>query len=82
MHLQTALDYVKSEVERAQMKHPPMHSHHEAYAVILEELEEYWAEVMKRPSKRNPEELRMELIQTAAMCIRALTDLCKAGPYA
>jgi len=53
-----------------------MNSHHEAYAVILEELEEYWAEVMKKPSKRNPAALREELVQTAAMCLRTLAELC------
>ena len=45
-------DVIK-EYERAALKHPKFNSHHEAYAVILEELEEYWLEVMKRPSKRD-----------------------------
>lgn len=68
---------VYAEASRAADKHPPMHSHHEAYAVILEEFEEYWAEVQKGGSKpRDPEALRTELIQTAAMCLRTLHDLC------
>lgn len=68
-------DVIK-EYERAALKHPKFNSHHEAYAVILEELEEYWLEVMKRPSKRDLVNLRLELVQTAAMCLRALHDLC------
>jgi truncated hemoglobin YjbI len=76
MSLFDALDLIRAECQKACEKHPPMNSHHEAYAVIKEEFDEYWAEVMKRPSKRNPVELRSELVQTAAMCLRALADLC------
>ncbi len=78
MHLVHALNFVDSEVSRASAKHPPMNSHHEAYAVILEELEEYWVEVMKggKTCPRDPEALKFELIHTAAMCVRALQDLC------
>jgi len=71
-----AADDALAEALRASEKHPRMNSHHEAYAVILEELEEYWAEVMKKPSKRNPAALREELVQTAAMCLRTLAELC------
>ena len=67
---------ILAEAEKASGKHPPMNSHHEAYAVILEELQEYWEEVMKRPSKRDLANLKLELIQTAAMCLRTLHDLC------
>lgn len=74
-----ALELVNVEVLRARNKHEPMHSHHEAYAVILEELEEYWIEVMKggHTTPRVEEDLRTELIHTAAMAIRALIDLCE-----
>jgi hypothetical protein len=77
------LDYivmrVKKEVADATAKYAPMHSHHEAYAVIKEELDEYWDEVKKGGSEsgpRNPEALKKELRHTAAMCIRTLYDLC------
>jgi len=69
-------DEVWDEFQRATYKHPPMASHHEAYAVIREELDEYWEEVKKRPSQRDPVNLRLELVQTAAMCIRTIHDLC------
>lgn len=81
MHIVNAINMVRAEAERASAKHPPMHSHHEAYAVIREEFEEYWQEVQKGGSKpRDPEALRTELVQTAAMCVRTLTDLCSYPP--
>lgn len=65
------------EAGRAAAKHAPMHSHHEAYGVITEEYREYEAEVFKGGSvPRDPAALRAELVQTAAMCLRALHDLC------
>lgn len=64
------------EVKTAEAKHQPFNSHHEAFAVILEELDEYWDEVRLKAENRNPEHLQKELIQTAAMCVRALRDLC------
>ena len=77
MELDYVVAVVRDEAERAARKHKPMNSHHEAYAVILEEFEEYWAEVQKGGSTpRDPEALKTELIQTAAMCCRALKDLC------
>lgn len=38
---------VAAELDRARATHAPMNSHHEGYAVILEELDELW-EVCKR----------------------------------
>jgi hypothetical protein len=78
MDILTALDEIEQEVLRASAKHAPMNSHHEAYAVILEEVEEYWREVQKGGSTqpRCPKALKEELIHTAAMCVRALHDLC------
>lgn len=78
MMLIHVLDAIQQEVEIAFAKHPPMHSHHEAYAVIAEEFEEYWREVQKggKTCPRDPEALQTELIETAAMCVRALYDLC------
>ena len=72
-----ARDAVYNEAHRAAGKWPPMHSQHEAYAVIKEEFDEYWVEVQKGGSKsRDPIALRTELIHTAAMCLRTLHDLC------
>lgn len=66
---------VAAEVWRASCKHKPMNSAHEAYGVIKEELDEFWDEVKLKSEERSSENLRTELIQTAAMCIRAINDL-------
>lgn len=66
---------VRKELAAARNGHEPIHSDHEAFAVIYEEVEEYWAEVMKKRSERRPERLVEELIQIAAMCQRAAEDL-------
>lgn len=71
---QILLDVV-AEFERATDKHGSLNSAHEAYAVILEEIEEVWEEVKKRSAKRNPYRLRAELVQVAAMAIRAVYDV-------
>lgn len=77
MHIVDIITQVSEEFKRAAQKHKPMNSHHEAFAVILEEVDEYWREVQKGGSvPRDPVALRTELIQTAAMCFRALHDLC------
>lgn len=68
------LNCVSVELERA-AKHGPMNSDHEAYAVILEEVEEYWLQVMKKKEQRNCDAMRDELIQIAAMCAKAARDL-------
>jgi hypothetical protein len=75
-------DAVAAELGRAMIQHGPMHSAHEAYAVILEELEEFWWQVKINPKKLSPEaqndrliEMRKELLQVAAMAVRAIVDL-------
>lgn len=47
-------------------------SHHEAYAVILEELDELWYEIKKDGTH---ERLRKEAIQTTAMLIKFIIGL-------
>jgi nucleoside phosphorylase len=67
-----ALNAVADELQEARAKFGPMASTHEAYAVIKEEFDEFWEELRKkRPDREN---LRMELIQVAAMAIRAAVD--------
>ncbi len=68
---QLALD----ELGRARAGNGPMASAHEAYAVILEELDEFKAEVFKKSSQRSRLRMRSELVQVAAMALRALVDL-------
>ncbi len=65
---------VDAELERAMRLHKePIHSYHEAEGVIREEFEEFWDEAkLKKP---DPEKAYEELVQTAAMCCRAILDL-------
>lgn len=89
-HIPSIANEVAREALRAATLHKPMNSHHEAKSVIEEEFNEYWDLVKLNPRKpmthptkgyaltpeQRNQELREELIQTAAMCVRAVHDLC------
>lgn len=66
---------VHSELIEARDNHQPMNSAHEAWAVILEELEEFKQQVFLRRQARDKSAMLRELVQTAAMCQRAAEDL-------
>ena len=68
------LTLVEQELTKASRKHPPFHSLHEAYAVILEEVDEFKAQVWKQNAARDSQELVMELVQIAAMAMRTALD--------
>lgn len=62
---------VVEELERARDAFPkPFNSMHEGYAVILEELDEAWAEI----KGNNSVLARAEMVQVAAMALRFLED--------
>jgi hypothetical protein len=68
-------ELVDYELHRAREKFPePIHSLHEGYAVIKEELDEFWEEVKKQDSERNNDRLLEEIVQVAAMCQRVAED--------
>lgn len=86
-----AIGDVQSEAARAMKLHPQtFYNHHEAKAVIEEEFDEYWELVKLNPKKpmihptkghtmtveQWKKELRAELTQVAAMCVRAMVELC------
>lgn len=48
---------------------------HEAYAVILEEVDELWTEIKKNQKVYDLDAQRKEAIQVAAMCMRLVTEL-------
>jgi len=50
-------------------------SHHEAYAVIKEEVDELWDEIKKKQSNYDREAMRKEAIQIGAMCLRFINEL-------
>lgn len=79
----TALEELTAELKQAEAMFPSFHSVHQGYAVILEELDELWDEIRKKPEDRDPAKLRAEAVQVAAMAIRFVNDLCfrdTAGP--
>ena len=63
------------ELDRAMTQHAPMHSPHEGWAVIREELEpELWEHVCRDTGRSA--EARHEALQIAAMGLRYVLDLC------
>ena len=54
----------------AMSQHAPMNSPHEGYAVLLEEVDEFWEEV----KHGTPRHARAEAIQVAAMAMRVVLD--------
>lgn len=67
---------VAKEVTRAVSQHGPMHSAHEGWAVILEEVDELWEQVRMKRENRDPDAMRKEAIQIAAMGVRFVLDVC------
>jgi hypothetical protein len=69
---------VRDEIESAMKRHAAMHSPHEGFAVIQEEMSELWTEVM-RNNGRNGLGCG-EALQVAAMAIRYVVDLVALIP--
>ena len=76
--IDTIAQEMAEEAARATALFPAMNSPHEAMAVILEEYTEYQLEVFKhntsKPDRDTRPRQREELIQLAAMCMRAILD--------
>lgn len=77
MKVAAALHAVAVELDAAQLRFEPFASTHEGYAVLLEELDELWAEVKddKRRDDLRKAALRNEATQLAAMALRFMVDL-------
>lgn len=54
--------------------HPPYNSWHEAHSILREEFEEFWDEVKKKQSERDPERLLSELVDIVQVAERAAED--------
>ena len=63
------LEYVRAR------RHGPIHSAHEGYAIMKEELDELWEEVRKR--RPDQVQMAMECVQVAAVAIRFLVEVCR-----
>jgi hypothetical protein len=75
MEMNSVMAAVDAEVRRAMEKFPPMHSAHEGYAVILEELDELKEWVWQGRGSDPMGGAESEAIQIAAMAIRYLVDV-------
>lgn len=64
---------IDAELKRARAKFPTgFHNAHEGYAVLLEEVDELWAEIKHGKLRRLA---RREAIQVAAMAVRLIADV-------
>ena len=66
---------IEEEVKRAEVHGKQFASLHEAYAVILEELDEVWDITRMKRKNRNAEDIRKELIQVASMAVKAIGSM-------
>jgi len=72
-----AVQQVINEFLRASNIYPKFNSEHEGYAVILEEVEELWADIMNNKYTENHDRI-MEAVQIGAMALRYVHDLAHA----
>lgn len=77
--LQDLMEEISTEVAAAEAKWPSMNSAHEAYAVLLEEVDELWDHVKTSQKKRDPVAMRKEALQVAAMAVRFIRDVIDGG---
>lgn len=75
MKASIAIKLVTDELKRAQKGHVPMHSAHEGYAVLKEEVDELWQEI--KADNGTTHRGVSEAVQVAAMALRYLVDLCE-----
>jgi len=68
---------VSAELARARALHKPYNSAHEGFAILLEELDEFWDEVRKKRALRDPARMYDELVQIAAVAQRIAEDVVK-----
>ena len=74
--LSKALLEVEAEVKRAKQLFPTdFHNQHEAYAVILEEIDELWEEIKRNQKNYDLPAQRKEATQAAAMLTRLIVEL-------
>ncbi len=74
--LQLVTQNILQEVKRAKTLFPNNFvNQHEAYAVILEEVDELWDEIKKNQRNYDLEAQRKEATQAAAMLCRLLVEL-------
>jgi hypothetical protein len=70
----TFAELVAAELARARDRYPKFHSLHEAFATLLEEVDEIWEEIKRRPELRVKTRLLQEAVQVGAMIQRLAED--------
>jgi len=76
MKIQFFASDVKLELEKLREKDTnPVHSVHEGYAQILEEVDELWEEVRKKSKNRDYRSMYIELVQISARSQRLAEDI-------
>ena len=66
------LEEISEEIESARKKYGKIANMHEAYSIILEELDEFWDSIK---GKEDMQKTRKELIQVVSACFMALEDV-------
>lgn len=67
-------ELVETELLSARKRYVNINTYHEGYAVILEELDEFWDECKRWPKSHNTAVMLQELVQIAAMAQRMAED--------
>jgi len=73
MSVKEILTCVVKELHQASNSFNAFNSPHEGYAVIKEEVDELWGDIMNNESC---DKMKHEAIQIAAMAVRFVYDLC------
>ena len=71
-----AATLIREEFIRSQ-SYPAIHSAHEGWAVLKEEVDELWDEVKVNQKTRDLPKMVHEAVQCAAMAMRFLVDVCR-----
>lgn len=68
-------ELVAEELARVRANHAPLNSAHEGYAVILEEIDEFWDWCRLKRSQRISDDGLRELVHVAAVAQRLAEDI-------
>lgn len=66
---------VKKELASARKKHGNQSNIHEAFAILLEEVDEFWEHVREKSTRRNYKKVLAELVQIASCAQKTAEDV-------
>lgn len=79
MALLALFEELRAELKFACGKYQPIHSMHEGYGLIMEEIDEFFEHVCIKQTIRDHPKVHKELIQVAAMAFRTIIDVVDPG---